>query len=128
MVTFKDILLAYCKEGSDLNIQLLNPDVVSTGVNFLKQDLIHIVRLLEMHCCNVVFQFETNMKSGATLIFSGAEVEEEVCSSSVPKTKPTRVLEELCNRYQVIAWIDGQDKIYTLGYGMVIYDERPMSQ
>jgi len=128
MVTFKDIMMAYCKSGCDLNIQIINPDIVTTGMNLLKQDLIYILRLTEMHCCNAVFQFETDMKSGATLVFNGMDVEDELCGALLPKTKPGRVIESLCDRYQVIAWIDGHDTIYTLGYGMVIYDERPMSQ
>ena len=56
----------------------------------------------------------------------GRDVELDTCSSYQSITRPLDMLEMLCDKYEVIVWVGGHDTLYTLGYGMVIQDERPM--
>jgi hypothetical protein len=112
--------------GKDLNIQLINSNVMTTGMNLVLQDIVWLFRKLNEHKVNAVVQFESNMRAGATIVIDGADVEMDVCSSYQSITRPLDMLEMLCDKYEVIVWIDGHDTLYTLGVGMVIQDERPM--
>ena len=126
LVTFKDVMFAFCKDGCDVNVQFINQDVKSTGKLLTKQDLIFLVHKLEEYRTNANISFESDLEDGATLTFDGQEIEHELGSDQVVAVTPVRMIEILCNRYDCIAWITGYNTLYTLGYGMVIYDERAM--
>lgn len=131
MPNFKEILLEACNldmlnDYKSLYLDIKSGRAEQIGLQHTKQDLLQILRILERHHVRGRVLFDSDMKADLSLTIDADDIMEEL-SNNTPKTLPITALKELCNIFDVTAWIDRTK--YLLGYNLDVYETEdvPMS-
>lgn len=122
----KEVLFDACNndvitEGRDLYLDVSNHRATKMGLVHTKQDILSVLRILERYHVKARINFHTELKECLSITVDAGDIMEEL-SNRDSTTLPIAALEEICNTFDVLAYVGSTQ--YAVGFDLDIYETK----